>query len=305
MNRCRLPILIKLSATALILAILLARVEPSKIIRALTEMDRAFLVAAVLLLIPNLAVQGAKWRYMVRSIKPTVTLREVWSSLLVGFSFGLITPGRVGEVARGLCIRNESRAKIAGLTIIDRVSSLLVTGAACILGFALVYPHVGLALGVIFIGVVASGRLRTRELKEKLNRIASKLPFNIGDKASKLIDSLDCLSGSRVSWVFSWSVLFNGVFLAQFYLLVRSFCPVSWKVLAVMPSIFLAKALLPITLADIGVRESLSVLVFSKVGVAEVYAFNAAFLLFLINVLFPALLGLCFIPSIRLIGRTP
>ncbi len=58
------------------------------------------------------------------------------------------------------------------------------------------------------------------------------------------------------------------------------------------------KALLPISFGDLGVREATSIYFLSKYGIADVVAFNSSLLLFTINMIIPALVGLLFFPSL-------
>jgi uncharacterized membrane protein YbhN (UPF0104 family) len=51
---------------------------------------------------------------------------------------------------------------------------------------------------------------------------------------------------------------------------------------------------------DIGVREGAAVALFSKFGIASAPVFSAAFMVFVINVLIPAVVGIPFVFRIRL-----
>ena len=63
-------------------------------------------------------------------------------------------------------------------------------------------------------------------------------------------------------------------------------------------STILTKTLLPISLADLGIREGAAVFFFSKLQVGKVAAFNGSLLLFAVNVLLPTFLGLFLLPRL-------
>ena len=63
----------------------------------------------------------------------------------------------------------------------------------------------------------------------------------------------------------------------------------------------LVKSLLPISIGDLGIRESAAIFFLGKIGVHESTAFNASILLFLINLLIPSLVGLVLVLKYRLI----
>jgi uncharacterized membrane protein YbhN (UPF0104 family) len=56
------------------------------------------------------------------------------------------------------------------------------------------------------------------------------------------------------------------------------------------------KALIPISFGDLGIREASSVYFYSLVGIPQTTALNASLLLFVINILLPAVLGIIFMP---------
>ena len=68
-------------------------------------------------------------------------------------------------------------------------------------------------------------------------------------------------------------------------------------------SAFLAKTLLPVSFGDLGVRESAAIYFFAQFGISRAAAFNASFLLFLINLLIPSLAGLLIILFNRYVGK--
>ena len=55
-----------------------------------------------------------------------------------------------------------------------------------------------------------------------------------------------------------------------------------------------------VTLLDLGIREGAAVYFLGQLGYAEAAAFNAAFLLFCINLLVPAVVGLPFVFRLKL-----
>src|SRR5690606_3777038 len=88
------------------------------------------------------------------------------------------------------------------------------------------------------------------------------------------------------------------VFVAQYVILLHAFgSGVSWASGLILGGIvFFGKLLVPpVTLTDVGIREGVSIYVGGFFGVAGAVAFNAAFTLFLINLVLPALLGVPFV----------
>jgi uncharacterized membrane protein YbhN (UPF0104 family) len=59
------------------------------------------------------------------------------------------------------------------------------------------------------------------------------------------------------------------------------------------------KILLPISLADLGIREGISLFYFSLFGTEKTAIFNASVLIFFLNILIPALIGSFFLFRLR------
>jgi len=98
----------------------------------------------------------------------------------------------------------------------------------------------------------------------------------------------------KKSWLraLAWSGLFNLIFFAQFYFLLCGWGAVPARALWGIPLFFGIKTLLPFSVMDLGVREGAAVLVFSQLQLDPAVAFNAAFILFVLNALVPGLGGL-------------
>ncbi|MDE2807795.1 MAG: hypothetical protein OXN90_05195, partial [Gemmatimonadota bacterium] len=96
------------------------------------------------------------------------------------------------------------------------------------------------------------------------------------------------------------SVLFNVVFMAQFFYLVTSSVSADSAVVLAVPVVFALKTLLPLGFLDLGVREAAAILVFSSLGLEPQPAFVASILIFVCNVCLPAGLGWLWIASRRL-----
>ncbi|HID94744.1 MAG TPA: flippase-like domain-containing protein [Candidatus Latescibacteria bacterium] len=283
-----------------VLAVLITEINPEKIANALSEMNQSLLLVVLLLLIPNLSIQAVKWGYLLKDVKSNANLGEIVVSLLVGFSFALISPGRLGEMARGVCIRGESKLRLAGLTAVDKIFLWAIIMIAGMVSLILLGPPVVVvfAFGVIIL-VLAGCFDNLRLLKRTIARISSRLPF--AEKSALLLEGFEGLSTKKSFVLLLMSATFYGIYFTQFYLLVLSFADIPFRsAVSTIPLVLMAKTFLPITPVDVGVREAASVLLFTRFGVEKAYAFNAAFMLFLINVLLPGLMGFFFIPSIRL-----
>ncbi len=287
---------------------LLKRVSLHDISTAFQSARLLCIGAALILLVPNIYIQFFKWRYLVRLLKPPVTNREVVQSLLAGFTFGFITPGRVGEFGRAFFIKDCPWMSLLGITFIDKLFSLGVVffwGALGLMFFVsrqlylyTLAPIITFTLiALIVIYYVMFHPEVIRGFLYSLNII---LPFR--DKIKLLIGSLDNFHRRQALNLLIMSMAFYFIFFFQFYILVCSFeqtnlLPSFWAIASTM----LVKSLLPISLGDLGIRESAAIFFLGKIGVHDFAAFNASILLFVINLLIPSLVGLVLVLKHRLI----
>ena len=100
--------------------------SPQALLRTVSGLDLRLAGAAVALLPLGLALQWWKWNILLRSQAPGVSGADALRSLLAGFGLGLITPGRVGELGRGLVLPGR-RMATAQLALADRMTSAGVT----------------------------------------------------------------------------------------------------------------------------------------------------------------------------------
>ncbi len=100
----------KLLLAALLIALLARSLQSQAIISVIVRANPLLIAAALLLLPVNLFFQFRKWRLLVRSRFPFVSRRDLTTSLLLGFTFGIVTPARIGEFGgRAAGIRRKGR----------------------------------------------------------------------------------------------------------------------------------------------------------------------------------------------------
>lgn len=290
----------KLLLACILLGLLFQNVNSGVLLSTLANAQPLFLVAALLLLIPNLLLQYRKWALLLRSVHPAVRPQEVRASLMLGFTFGIVTPARIGEFGgRAFAVRGADRLTLMGLTAVDKLATLIITvlaGGAGLLVFCIQHPFMdpvllaGIELGVLAaVAGVSALRMRrrktvyalppTRWLQQRIRRMRSAL------------GGVDTRMRLRLLLL---SLLFYGTFLLQFVLLLYAFGNTDLlSALAGISTIMLIKTVIPpVTLGELGIREGASVYVLGHAGILAASAFSASLLLFAINILLPSLAGL-------------
>jgi len=287
--------LLKLGLTISILMLAARYVHTEKLLTTISTIRINYLAFAFILLVPNLSLQYFKWRLLLRQIDPNIKSVAAWHSLLAGFPLGLVTPGRWGEIGRAIFLPGYPRLAIAGLAAIDKITNfasiviLGCAGSAFLLysGFLAQFPSwrswplslVPLASCLLLFSpaLVKRAWRRVIERGDSSSWLAVLKNFD-----AKLVGKLSVLS-----------FLFVLTFSLQLVILVCGLHPVPpGDGMAAAFTTFFIQSLLPLSIGDLGIRESAAAFFFGKLGVAPNVAFDAGLTLFIINMLLPSALGL-------------
>jgi uncharacterized membrane protein YbhN (UPF0104 family) len=298
---------LKLGLAALLLWMLVHKIDPHNLKMAFLNAQFRYIFLAFILVIPNIYVQFLKWRYLLRLAKPEVTNFEASSSLFAGFALGFVTPGRIGEFGRALFIDNCSRTQVVGLAMIDKLFAMLVVlvagafGLLFLVGTQLNSELIVLwyALTFLSVGLVFFLTLFPEHLHNFILKIKNHFPVN--KRIDLLVSSLDNFRRPQAIRMLALASLFYAIMTTQFVLLFSAFekLAIVYAFLVVF-SIFITKSLLPISLGDLGIRESAAVFFIGLIGGAQTTAFNASILIFLFNLAIPSLVGLVLMLTPRL-----
>ncbi len=270
---------------AAILVALVQSISLSTLFEVTALADSNYLLAALFLLIFNIFIQMLKWWYLLRIANAKVTLITAWRSLLIGFPLGFVTPGRLGEIGRAFYVKELSQTRTFSLVVIDKITTVLVVLTLGLVGL-LGLPNTGLSpklqSGLIICLCLFLCFLTFSLVSPRISQVCRRFTKSPQFKQKHLAIAL-VLSG-----------FFYITFVIQFVLLVRAFDATVGFMTSTQAaaSVFLLKTVLPVAFGDLGIREGAAVFFFERNGVSAAHAFQASFLLFLINVGIPALLGL-------------
>ncbi len=275
-----------------------------KIQSAIKGADIVFIAFAVLLLPLNLFFQFKKWEFVCSSILNNQNVKQIWVSLFYGISGGLVTPLQAGEyVTRAIPLVNTSFVKVGIATAVDKFFPLLIVS---FIGSILALPFLRLYFGISNIAVIFGLTLLFLILilsfifvykrNAWMNRLLNKLcKVKIFKKLSNELSEIGKLNKTFSIKMIGLSSLLILTYSFQFMLIITAFTHhfdllnYLWFVIMVL---FAKTILPPITFGEIGIREAASVYFGNFFGIPEAAAFNAALILFVINLIVPSLIGL-------------
>lgn len=295
-----LALAMRAALAAGLLVVLFQFVDIKGVFDAFARADLIYLLSGAILVVANIGLQIAKWRYFVRLVNPENSDIEIAASLLFGIALGTITPGQLGEFG-GRALRHQSlpAGSVVGLTLVDKIQMMCVLGIGGTIG--LVVPSdLPMPFGPLLIVLVSvCGFLFFFRSHVLLGAITRLTPTLAGHHLLKeFFESIAVFRRRDLMIAFLLSVAFYFVLFAQMFFFLNAFEPVSpFDAFLGFSAMMFVKSLLPISLGDLGIREGTSAYFFALCGVAKSTSVSAALLLFAINVLLPSMAGLVFIPK--------
>jgi glycosyltransferase 2 family protein len=231
-----------------------------------------FLLASMLGFLLLMAVKSWRWCWLVRSAGLHYGFRPAYRSYLAAFSLGLLTPGRLGELARAAQLRRELGVELGPCVrsvVSDRFFDLLFLGAFGPVAFwsvmtgwsdaaSFAVGFIGLYLIAAF-AVAASGRLIARW--QPRWRPAQFVVGCMGGVAGDMVGRAGFI-GAAITFLSSL-VYFE----ASQLLLLALGVHLSFGEIACVTGCLSLVLLLPISIAGIGPREATLIVLLGKYGV--------------------------------------
>lgn len=273
------------------------------------EVIVGFVIVFLLMLI-NWSIETFKWQYLLRKTE-SICFFTAFMGVLYGITVSIFMPNRTGEFAgRIMVLKKTSRWKGVFLTIVGSISQFMVTLIIGTFGTILLFfmdddwsPRIDRFAPFFFTTAFLSILLATFFYFNihKLEKAPIKGKWFM--KIQNHIHALALFKRQELSIVLMMSFLRYMIFSLQFYLLLY-FCGINIPIcqaFLIITTWFLFITVIPtVALSEIGVRGAVSVFLFSLYFKQvnhrfslqeEIAVLTAAFTLWAINIIIPALLG--------------
>jgi uncharacterized membrane protein YbhN (UPF0104 family) len=277
--------------------------------QALQSYQLWYLLAAIILIFFNWALEAWKWKLSVSSFH-NVNFWSAYKAILCGVSFSVTTPNRVGEyLGRMMYLPDGSRLKSISVTMVNSWSQLLITVFTGMLGF--VFLREDLLKGqfvselfylFILLGIFAGGLTLT------LLYFQTSFLGNLLEKWLQhsrylyLVQTLRTFNGELLLKLLLLSFLRYLVFVSQYYLLFVLFgvhvpATIVWNVLGLL---FLALAVIPsISLIEVGLRGEISLQLMGLYTANSLGVGLTSVTIWFLNLVLPAIIGSILILGIK------
>lgn len=270
-----------------------------------TAAHRGLLYIALFMMPVNVALETYKWKLLASSAQP-LSFPTAIKSYLAGLAISIITPNRIGEYpGRILYLKRKNTGRLISVTflgIFTQFFTLFLFGIAGLIYYNIVFPGYWqkLVLLAAIITAIIVGVIFFRF--EYINSWFAKRPWmrrlNVYSQLMKRFTMRDQLI------ILGLSMLRFSVFTAQYLILL-------WWMDIQIPAVagflmgtlfFWAMAVIPsIALAELGIRGQVSLFLFAAFSSNHLGILSATFILWLINLVIPALAGSLFLIRMRIL----
>ncbi len=287
--------ILKVLATILLFSFVLLKLDFSKVYEVMIN-SNIFLILLSLLFVPLLySIRVIKWDTLLRSVGIQHDFFKLFRILLIGNFYGMITPGKAGEVARAYYLDSE-KSKTIPTIIWDKVIDIFVLIILSILSILFLFKDNKLYLAAVFslfIFIVLSAIFLNKKI---ISFLLSLMNLKISS-SKQFIDTIHIIKSDirLLSKLIILSICYYliNIILAVIILKALSnganpYIAFTWLIIVLIGNI-------PITISGLGLREYIAIMSFKALGENAEIGFSFSTLLFLMITLFPGLIGYLFI----------
>ncbi len=299
------PYLLRLTGIVLLLFIL-TRVDLPDVWGQLQQCRLPVVVLAIVLILPQVAIRAYRWQGLMARSSIACPWRQSLVFYFKGIFIGLVTPGRLGEFAKGVFLKQSGIAAISRSlpsVLVDRFLDLVVlmTLALMALPHFERIPHAdtfsALALGAMT-ALTALGLFwlaASRQLFVIAARFKSRLGANWSGTLDEFVTGCRALISKGLLVSLMWTVGGYAVFFLQTHAIgIALGLPADFMTIARVVSISILVGFIPITFAGLGTRDAVLIFLFGLADIDQASALSFAILYIFVNVICLGLISFFF-----------
>jgi len=258
--------------------------------------DASFVLTVVFLLMPiNWLIETIKWRLLIKGVYKQSFIKTI-ASVLSGVSTSLLTPNRIGNfIGRTVYLDKEVKTNAIIRTIHSNLAQFIAS---------IVFGFVGLVLldfdgSIVDISTIRYSAIIIFLVALSIYFYPKMIDFNplnrmYSEQMKMSLVGINQLNVGLKTGILFLSLLRYLVFLFQFYLLLKCFNAQA-SIDVIIPAIavvYLITTIIPSFLfGKLFVREASALFVLTEFGISSPIILSTVFILWVINLAVPALIG--------------
>ena len=294
-----LAIILRIAVSAGLLALVATRLDWREALAALARVRATTLLLCVGLALVGYWGRALRWSYLLRHAGVAVSNPESYRLTLVGIFYGLVTPGRVGELARAFHLDAPGERTLPSV-VWDRFADVLLLELLSIPAFAVLglrgsaAPRgAGLLLWLYLavVGVTAAAMI-AMDSPRLIAGLARRVPRAAGRLEAWRAGATGMLRSRAFARGLAAGLFFYALNFAGASLLLDRLAPGHPGALVLMFPVIILLGNLPIAFGGLGLREQVSAMAFARLGAPAAIGPVFSLLWFLVISVLPALIGL-------------
>jgi len=282
--------IIKIVLTILLFAVLFVKINLFDVANIILSLKCIYLLGAFILLPILYSIRTIRWNIFLRFFGINLRFIKLFKIMIIGIFYGLITPGKVGELGRAYHVTEKKMITLPTI-IMEKIIDIATLIGLSLVTVLVYFPNDTIMLliivSLIIVLVLGVFFLLNSKLIYKLVKILG-IQDNECDKFThhfrKMLGNYSIMAKS-----FSLSFLYYIIcyFICYFISLAAKFNPI---VVITFPIIILMGNI-PVTISGLGLRESVGSLLFTYLGEPPANGFVFAFLIFIVITVIPGIVG--------------
>lgn len=287
--------LIKIFATILLFSLAIFNLNILEMLNMLAN-SNILLITFSLFFLPILySIRVLKWDILLRSVGLEHSRFTVFRILLIGMFYGLITPGKSGEVIRAYYLDSEKSITIPTI-IWDKIIDIFVLIILSVLSILFLFYDTKLYFVAIFLIVIFFLVLGIFLNKKITCYFLSLININ-KNSAKQFMETIHVIKNDKMLMLelFTLSICYYSFAIIMSEILLKALrSEINPYAVFILPIIVLVGNI-PITISGLGLREYIAVISFGLLGESAATGFSFSILIFFTITLIPGLIGYIFI----------
>lgn len=252
---------------------------PMQVWAVLSGADLALVAAALGLAIPFALIKGLRWRALLRGYQIRLGFGESTGMYAMGMTMAAVTPGHLGDFIKALSLirRGYGIAQAIASNVFDRlldVAFVLLAGYGGMCFFSQYFSSQLRMLNVIAAALLVGGVIAVSRRRVLKKFVAKLVPAQyrpvVQQSWNEVVSGILCQGVVGSIQLAGLTVVFwMAQFLAAYLCSMALGLSVSFLYLAACLAVVTVASFVPITVAGVGVRDAILVLLLGQIGIAR------------------------------------
>jgi uncharacterized membrane protein YbhN (UPF0104 family) len=275
----RIGFVLKIVISSVILVFIYSKIDMKMFWGNITQLSLFTISILLITSILKHITQGVNWYYAL-SINPKYkpTTYDIIKSYLIGISLGFVLPGGYATYGKMYFIENSKKATFFSVLIekfFQTWGNLFYASIATVFYFT----KMAISLRLLIAFVVTFSPLVLLLIVYLIPKYRVHIPI-LKKIFPKIIIS---------------QMIYIPLTVVQYWLILKSFTDITFIQSCISTTLILSSNVIPITFSGLGLREYFAIKVLAQYGITNTSAVTAALIIFFINSVLPALIGVVYI----------